>query len=268
MTPGSVPSGSLAGRRVLVVGAASGIGAAVAERFARDGAAVWAADRNVDGCVRTVEWLATETGRRDHEALGLDVTEEEQWQQAAERLRAAGGLDVFVNAAGVSSGAPVADLPLAEWRRVFAVNVDGAFLGVKTLLPLMRITGGAIVIVTSASGLRAAAGASAYSASKAALSMFVRCVAKECRDAQWPVRINAVAPAGVKSPMWREMPFFAALVEQHGSEDAAYASLSGGMLGQRFAEPSEVAAAVAYLASDEAASITGQAINVDAGFTI
>lgn len=268
MTPPTSPSGSPAARRVLVVGAASGIGAAVAERFARDGAAVWAADRNVDGCVRTVEWLTTASGRRDHEALRLDVTDEGEWQQVASRLRVAGGLDVFVNAAGVSSGAPVADLPLAEWRRVFAVNVDGAFLGVKTLLPVMREAGGAIVIVTSASGLRAAAGASAYSASKAALSMFVRCVAKECRDAQWPVRINAVAPAGVKSPMWREMPFFAELVEQHGSVDAAYASLSGGMLGQRFAEPSEVAAAVAYLASDEAAMVTGTELVIDGGFIL
>lgn len=90
---GGASAAPRAGRRVLVLGAASGIGAAVAERFARDGAVVWAADRNVDGCVRTVEWLATASGRRDHEALGLDVTDEGQWQQVAGRLRAAGGLD-------------------------------------------------------------------------------------------------------------------------------------------------------------------------------
>ncbi|NIQ81710.1 MAG: SDR family NAD(P)-dependent oxidoreductase, partial [Anaerolineae bacterium] len=106
------------------------------------------------------------------------------------------------------------------WRRVLATNLDGTFLAIKHGVRAMRDAGGAIVVVGSASGIRPAAGATAYSTSKAAVSMLVRAAAKECREGKLPIRINVVSPAGVRTPMWRAMPFFQDLIRQHGSEDA------------------------------------------------
>ena len=131
----------------------------------------------------------------------------------------------------------------------------------------MRAASGAIVHVGSASGIRPAAGAAAYSTSKAALRMLVRTAAKECRDAKLAIRINVVSPAGVKTPMWSTMPFFQELVRTHGSEDAAYAAMEAAG-GGRFIEPDAVARVVCFLASDETQHITGVDVPVDEGYVL
>ena len=239
-----------AGRTALVTGAASGIGAACARLLAERGATVHAAD------------LRPGPGMR-----ALDVADESQWIAALDALRATSPrLDILVHAAGISAGSPLVAMEYAEWKRVLETNLDGAFLAMKHGIGALREHGGAIVLIGSASGTRPAAGAAAYSASKAGLAMLARTGAKECRDAKLAIRINVVSPAGVKTPMWSTMPFFRDLVRQHGSEEAAYGALAGAS--GRFAEPEEVAESVCYLASDAAQGITGVELLIDGGYTL
>lgn len=248
-------------RTALVAGAASGIGAAVARRLHAEGARLFCADLDLAGARATAAPLEGAT------ALALDVRLEESWRAAFDAvLSAAGPPHVFVNSVGISAASPLADTTLEEWRRVLSVNLDGAFLGTKHALRAMA-AGGAIVHVGSASGLRPAAGAAAYATSKAGLRMLVRAAAKECREAGRNVRVNLVSPAGVKTPMWRAMPFFQELVRTTGSEDAAYAALSASG-GGPFAEPDEIARVICFLASDAAAHVTGADLPADDGFVL
>ena len=249
----------LVGRVALVTGAASGIGAAVSARLERAGAQVYAADLKPPG--------TSGPDSRTH-AMKLDVREEADWTAAIETILANHSrLDILANCVGVSAGSPLADTTLTEWRRVLSTNLDGAFLATKHGIRAMRATSGAIVHVGSASGIRPAAGAAAYSTSKAGLRMLVRTAAKECRDARLAIRINVVSPAGVKTPMWSTMPFFQDLVRTHGSEDAAYAAMEAAG-GGRFIEPDVVARVVCFLAGDEVQHITGVEIPVDDGYVL
>jgi NAD(P)-dependent dehydrogenase (short-subunit alcohol dehydrogenase family) len=248
-----------ANKTALVTGAGSGIGRATAIRLASLGAKVLCADVN-----EATVWQVAEDIGPSARPCRLDVTDEAGWEAAFATL--AGSLDVMVNCAGVSAAVPLAEMSLGEWRRVLAINLDGAFLATKHALRAMRATGGSIVHVSSASGLKAAAGAAAYSASKAAVCMLVRAAAKECRDQGLPVRVNAVCPGGVKTPMWTSMPFFRDLVQQAGSEEAAFATLA--RTGGPFAESDDVVAAILFLASDEARFITGVDLVVDGGYVL
>lgn len=252
---------------VVVTGAASGIGASTARLFAAEGATVYCADIDEAGCLRTSDEIGG-SSRRGF-ALPLDVTVEAQWEAALQRVvETSGRLDVLVNSAGISFGAPISEMTLSDWRRVFAVNLDSIFLGTKHAIRAMSPRGGSIVNVSSASGIRPSAGASAYSTSKAAVGMFTRAAAKECRSLNLSIRVNAVAPAGVRTPMWMTMPFFRDMVVQHGSEDAAFRALAEQNSGARFAEPEAIAGAILYLASDAAAAINGIELVIDDGYVL
>jgi 3(or 17)beta-hydroxysteroid dehydrogenase len=248
-------------RSALVTGAGSGIGRAAALELAAEGAFVLAADVNYPAAQATADDFGLGA------AAKLDVTDETDWEAAVKQLLdASGRFDILVNSAGVSAGSPLADTPLADWRRVLAVNLDGAFLGTKHAIRTMRLAGGSIVHISSASGIKAAGGAAAYSASKAGLCMLAKAAAKECRDAGVAVRVNTVCPAGVKTPMWTTMPFFRDMVTQLGSEEAAFAALAKS--GGPFAEPKDVVAAILYLASDESRFVTGTDLTVDGGYVL
>ncbi len=257
----------MAGKIALVAGAASGIGRATALLLAREGAAVCCADLDAEGSGTTARTIE-ETGGRSSSGR-LDVTSEESWQEALALTTARlGRLDVLVNSAGISFGRPATEMSLDEWHRVMAVNLDGVFLGTKhAILALRRTGGGSIVHISSVSGLKSAPGASAYSASKAAACMFVKAAARECLQNGDKIRINTVCPAGVKTPLWRDMPFFRDLVEKTGSEEAAFQELSKSDPQGRFAEPEEIAQAVLYLASDESLYVTGTDLVIDGGYT-
>lgn len=252
----------LDGKVALVTGAASGIGEAVARRLHDSGALAFCADLDLPGAERTASRLPGAF------ALALDVREESCWASAiAAALGPTGRLDVLVNCVGVSAASPLSETPLAEWRHVHATNLDGAFLGTKHAIRAMRAAGGSVVHVGSASGIRAAAGAAAYSTSKAALRMLVAAAAKECRQAGLAIRVNLVSPAGVKTPMWRSMPFFQELTRTAGSEEAAFASLAASA-GGPFSDPDDVARVVAFLVSDDARHITGAELPTDDGYTL
>jgi 2-keto-3-deoxy-L-fuconate dehydrogenase len=244
----------LAGKRALVTGAASGIGRAVVAAFRREGAHVIAAD---------LTYPADDREQNIH----LDVTQEAHWERLAESISR---LDLLVGCAGISEAKPIPETSLDDWRRVMNVNLDGAFLSVKFGAKAMRESGGAIVLVGSASGVKAAAGASAYCTSKAALTMLVKTAALEFKSQA--IRVNSVSPAAVVTPMWQKMPFWQGLVEKHGSEEGAWNALGGIDPAvpsiQRMAFPEEIAAAIVFLSSDDSAHITGVDLLVDGGYTL
>lgn len=252
----------LSGRNALVTGAGSGIGAATSRLLAAHGARVFCADLEPPAISGSGEGDPADARLT---ALRLDVRSESDWEAAlATIMNSVGRLDILVHSAGISGASPLAETSMAEWRRILATNLDGAFLAVKHGIRVMRDRGGAIVLIGSASGIRPSAGAAAYSTSKAAVGMLARAAAIECRENECTIRVNVVSPAGVRTPLWATMPFFQDLVQAHGSAEAAFAVLEQEG-GQRFAEPEEVAQSVVFLVSDAASQITGVELPVDGG---
>lgn len=182
----------LAGKKALITGAASGIGKAVVAAFLREGAEVIGADKDFP-----VVGPGTGDGGS---AVCLDVSKESDWERLFQGVI---NLDVLVACAGISEAKSIPETSLADWRRVMGVNLDGAFLSVKYGVKAMRATrGGAIVLVSSASGIKASAGASAYCASKAGLRMLAKTAALEFKSQA--IRVNCVSPAAVVTPMWKK----------------------------------------------------------------
>ena len=258
--------GRVAGKVAVVTGAGSGIGRATAITLAAHGAAVACADLNLTGAQETAAVISAAGGAGW--AYRLDVTAESSWQELMEQiLRAQGRLDIAVNCAGLSFACPVSDMSLEDWRRLMAVNLEGAFLGTKYAVRAMRPSGrgGSIVNVSSVSGIKAQPEASAYCASKAAVIMFSKVAALECRRNGERIRINSISPTGVKTPMWKTMPFFQELMAKEGGEEAAFQAMAQATPSGRWALPEEVALAILYLASDESSFITGTNLVFDNG---
>jgi NAD(P)-dependent dehydrogenase (short-subunit alcohol dehydrogenase family) len=252
----------MAARRVLITGAASGIGAACARRFAAHGAAVAALDVRADAA----EQLAAELRESGAQALGVacDVTSETSVTAAvAAAADALGGLDAVVACAGIARAAETDQLTLAEWETVIAVNLTGTFLTLKhTLAALVAGGGGAIVTIGSVASLVAAGRASSYDASKGGVLQLTRAVAAEYADRG--IRANCVCPGIVATPLAHNTQ------QLYGPVDWS-AGLATGTRTQvpmpRAADPGEIASVVAFLCSDEASFMTGAAVPVDGGFT-
>lgn len=220
------------GKAALVTGAASGIGLATADALEAAGAIVYRADVVGGDC------------------LALDVRVEGDWERVVAGIPR---LDVFVHSAGVASGGMIEGTSLEEWQRVMDVNLTGAFLGLKHVMPLLKqnLDGGSVVLIGSASGSKAVAGAAAYCCSKAGLAMLGKCAALEGKEAK--VRVNWIAPAGVVTPMWKELPEL---------PDRSKNAL------ERMAFADEVAEAILFLCGDSAGGMTGSELKFDAGYTI
>ena len=242
-------------RHILVTGAASGIGLATATQLATGGTRLVLVDRDAAALARVALPCPVET-------LAGDVADERFWEEAAPRLA---GIDAAVVNAGVAGAGAITDLAFAEWRRILGVNLDGAFLTLRAAMQAMT-GGGAIVATASAAGIKPEAGVAAYGASKAGLIHLVKVAAKE--GAARGIRVNAIAPAGVETPVWDAVPMFADRAAAIG-RDAAFAELAAlaTPLG-RYARPEEIAEQIAFLLSDAAALITGACLVSDGGYTL
>ncbi|MCI0696089.1 glucose 1-dehydrogenase [candidate division KSB1 bacterium] len=267
MSQHNIQRGRLAEKTALITGAASGIGKATAILLAHEGAKVAVADIDKDGAQNTVGEIVSLGGTAV--AYALDVTSEQEWQRVIDDLLEKWGrLDILVNNAGISFAKPLVEMSLAEWRKVFAVNLDGVFLGTKHGTNAMRKGGGGSIInVASASGIKAGAGASAYCASKAAVRMFSKVAALECAQNGDNIRVNTVSPGGVMTQMWESMGFWQDMKAQTGSAEANWQAMSQDVPLKRFAKPEEIAAAILYLASDESAYVTAAELVIDGGYT-
>ena len=244
--------------KILITGAASGIGHAVAELFAAKGFDLVLVD------LADLSDVA-----RQHSAtqrLQGDVSDDDFWSAIEAKLA---GLTHAVVNAGVSSGGPIDALEFAEWRRVMSVNLDGAFLTLRAALRAIKASTGprAIVITGSVSGMKAEPGVAAYGASKAAVLQLAKVAAKEA--APDGIRVNAIAPGGVDTPIWDGLPFFEQLVASEGSREAAIDAMArmATPLG-RYASADEIAAQIAFLLSEDAATITGAVLTSDGGYSL
>ena len=228
---------------VLVTGAAGAIGAAIAAAVKRAGGTA----------------IASDLAGAD---VALDVTVESDWQGvAADIERQYGRLDGLVNAAGIVVLGNVEQLAFATWRRVLGVNLDGAFLGCKYSLPLLRKNGGSIVNLSSVSGLVGGHNLAAYNASKGGLSLLTKSVALHGARLKPPVRCNAVCPAFVEGPM------VDGIAQGARDPETAKQKLTREIPLGRLGQPAEVADLCVYLLSDAAGFITGADLPIDGGLT-
>lgn len=252
----------LAGKTAFVTGAAQGIGAGIAEALAREGAKVAVTDLDEEGARATAARIEAACGAGTALALRHDVTREEDWIEALDAVRAAwGALSVLVNNAGIVSLGSVEELSLADWRRAMAVNADGAFLGCKHALPLLREGQPAsIVNMSSVSALIASHNLAAYNASKAALWMLTKSVALHCAKSGWNIRANSIHPTFVRTPL---LDGFVG----DRDEEVVLGKLARQVPIGRIGEVGDVTAAVLYLASDESSMMTGAEIKLDGGLS-
>lgn len=252
----------------LVTGAASGIGLAIAQRLAPLATGgLLLLDKDEDALSAAADMLINPPERVS--TMPLDVTDEARWADARAFIAAQyGRLDWAVVNAGVSHAAAIEDMRFEDWRRVLSVNLDGAFLTLQTVMPFMRgnVDGGAIVVIGSAAGIKAEPGVSAYGASKAGLLQLMRVAAKE--GAGDRIRVNAIAPGGVETPIWRDAPMFQDLVRETGSERAAFDKMASFATPlARYAKPDDIARLTELLLTD-AAPITGATLVADGGYTL
>jgi NAD(P)-dependent dehydrogenase (short-subunit alcohol dehydrogenase family) len=243
---------------ILITGAASGIGAAVATRLANSGARkLILVDRDE---VRLRDFAFTLPCERAV-VIG-DAADPALWLEADLT-----GLTHAVVNAGVASSGPIDTLQLDEWRRVMSINLDGAFLTLQAVMRAIRSTGGgSIVITASAAGVKAEREIGAYAASKAAVIQLARVAAKE--GASDGIRVNAIAPGGVETPIWDTVPMFAERVVQMGREAAFQDMAAMATPLKRYAKPEEIAAQIAFLLSDDCANVTGAVFVSDGGYTL
>jgi NAD(P)-dependent dehydrogenase (short-subunit alcohol dehydrogenase family) len=227
-----------------VSGSASGIGRAVVQRFA---AAGW-------------QWYGIDLAAGDYVTLCGDVADDLTWERARRDVESRfGRLDALVNNAGTNTRGSVDEVEPATWQRILAVNLTSVYLSARHLLPLLRSAGGAIVNNASGAGLVGVRRGAAYAASKGGVVALTRQMAVDL--ASDGVRVNAVCPGVVDTPLVRK------LAAGESNPEQELENMARGQLLGRLGTPDEIAAAIVFLASDEASFITGAVLPVDGGYT-
>jgi NAD(P)-dependent dehydrogenase (short-subunit alcohol dehydrogenase family) len=258
---GPAHAGILAAASVLVTGAASGIGLAVAARCLAEGAAVAVLDRDGPGLGRAIEGLAAGAGDRVT-AVRADVADPEQVgaavATAGERL---GGLTAVVNVAGIGGyTGDIGQTSPADWARTLAVNLSGTFHVCRAALPLLRVGGGGrIVTVSSQYGLVGGAGSPAYCAAKAGVIGLTRAMAVD--HAAEGIVVNCVCPGPIDTPMLRASAGHAELAAREAARTAGRVLLGGP------GRPEDVAGMIAFLLGPDARFLTGAVLTCDGGWT-
>ncbi len=248
------------GQFAIISGAASGIGLACARRFVAEGGRVLMLDRDLAGLTAAARQLGNAA-----DYIACDVAVEEDWLAAAKRVEThKDRLDTLINCAAITQSGQTVNVAHAgaeHIRRTLSVNFEGAWAGIRTMLPYLTAAHGSIVNVASRAAVVGVPGAPAYAASKAALVSLTRSVALQCAREKRGVRCNAVLPGSVDTPMWRPL-----------SGDGRVLSREEGLANglphipmARLARPDEIASAILFLASEDASYITGTTLLVDGG---
>jgi 2-keto-3-deoxy-L-fuconate dehydrogenase len=248
----------LDGKTALVTGAASGIGEAIAHTLAGAGALVYVADRDPDNGRRVAEAIGGGRG----EFVELDVTDEAALATVAQRVEAShGALDILVNNAGVGHVGTVVTTGGTDMDRLYAVNVRGVFNASKAFIgPMLARKSGVIINMASIGGVLGIRDRLAYVTTKSAVVGLTKAMAMDHATAG--VRVNCVCPGRV------ETPFVKARLREYPDPEAAYREMAGSQAIGRMGRPEEIAAAVLYLASDEAAFVTGTPMIIDGGWSM
>jgi 3alpha(or 20beta)-hydroxysteroid dehydrogenase len=261
----------LDGKAALVSGAARGLGAEISTALAAAGAAVLVTDVLEEPGRQTVDAIRKAGGKA--EFLRHDVTDEKQWEGAvAEAVRKFGRLDVLVNNAGVERMARITECSVEEFRWIQEVNVTGVFLGLKHGIRAMAPGGasghgGSIVNMSSVAGLRGVTALGAYCASKGAVRLLTKSAAIECAQLKTGVRVNSIHPGVIWTKMAEDfLNHFVdlKLMPDYATAEATFKEKAP--LG-RFGEPSDIASAALYLASNASKYVTGEEIVVDGGYS-
>ena len=251
--------GRLSGKIALVTGAASGIGAATADRFAREGAVVAGLDVQQPDAAA---WKRVEENAPAASFHTASVTSEDEVKAAiADVVEAHGGFDTLINAAGVAGGGMLETIEEAEWDRIVDVNLKGVFLMCKhSVAPILSRGGGSIVNIASIEGLTGNEHSSPYAASKGGVVQLNRSLAVDLTHRG--IRVNSVCPGLVETPM------VAAITDaDEGPLAAVKQQFVNNHLMRRLGQPEEIANVILFLASDEASFVTGSTVVVDGGWT-
>ncbi len=273
-------SEKLKDRIALITGGARGLGFAIADALAAEGARVIIADRLEKEAHEATASLDKKHGQGTARFYPLNVTDEKNWQTLADQLaKDFGALDILVNNAGIYQAAPIEEMKLADWQSIFAVNVDGVFLGCKHIIPLLQKNaakwkgGGAVINLSSVAGLVGSPRHAAYCASKAAVRLMTKAIAmeyaqKHAQEGAPLVRVNSVHPGVIDTMMGDQV---VQTIQEAGIADNPQGAKMALELNHpvgRLGRPEEVAAAVLYLASDDSSFSTGSELVVDGGLTI
>ncbi len=257
-------SGRVKDKVALVTGAGSGIGRATAIMLANEGARVAVSDINLASVEATRDEILANGGEAI--AYQQDVVSEETWQTITEELLFKWAkLDILVNNAGIAITKNCDEMSLEDWRKVMSINLDGVFLGTKHgVIAMKKGAGGSIINISSAAGIKAVPGGSAYCASKTAVQMLSKVVALECASNN--IRVNSVSPGGVVTAIWQSTDFWKRLKEKGGQVDTFWEAMAKPIPVKRFAQAEEIALAILYLASDESRFVTATDLVIDGGY--
>ena len=252
----------LAGKIALITGAAQGLGAAMAAKFASEGARVVLTDINAAGAAQQAAQIGANA-----RSIGHDVTDVPQWEAAIAFAETEfGGLHILVNNAGIAAGSNVENTSFDDWRRVHAIDLDSVFLGCKLALPLMARTvkasgvRGSIVNISSIAGVIAGHNSAAYNSAKAAVRHLTKSVALHCAKQRYRITCNSIHPVFIDTPILDKLT-------GHLGREEGLAKLGRQIPLGAVGEPDDVAWAAVYLASDEAKMVTGHGLYVDGGIS-